>query len=103
MNKDYPWLWVSCVMLTYNPFTKFCDSYIYIYIYSRDPIPSINWKVPFFAPSNFLQSPFNNFILSSYGLVLVDLASLSPSPIFKYCYKLGFCRYVDDEATYVNP
>jgi hypothetical protein len=45
-------------------------------------------KVSFFAHPNFLQSPSNNFILSSYVeacvITLTYLPYLSSSPIFKY-------------------
>jgi hypothetical protein len=62
--------------------------------------------VPLFIDLDFLQSPHQSFILSSYvevfTLALADLCSIPPFLKPRTYYRSGVEMFIDDEARKVN-
>jgi hypothetical protein len=58
--------------------------------------------MPFFVHLNFLQNPFQNFILllyvEAFTLALVDISSIPPSSELKTHYHANVEIFIDDEA-----
>jgi len=78
---------------------------VLVFVY-KEAIRSRRQHVPFFVHPDFLQSPYQSFILPSYveafAFALADLCSIPPSPKLKNHYHYGVEIFIDDETRKAN-